>query len=330
MKTNLPTKQTTKEEVSVASNQTPLENIENLILNIRDKQVMLDRDLARLYDVETKVLNQAVKRNIERFPEDFMFQLSHEEFQSNLRSQIVTSSIEPYSNVDVSNLRSQIATSSDGQHGGVRYMPYVFTESGISMLSSVLRSKTAIQVNIEIMRAFVAMRHTLLANNQLFNRIENIEHNQLIMIQWKDKTESQINTLFQTLAKHKPPTEGVFHDGKIFDAYKFAADLIKSAKKSLVLIDNYVDESVLLMLSKRNAGVSAKIYTSHLSDALKLDLQKHNNQYPPIEIEKYTKAHDRFLIIDDTDVYHIGASLKDLGKKLFAFSKLNVSPRVIL
>ena len=127
-----------------------------------------------------------------------------------------------------------------------------------------------------------------------------------------------------------PPTEGVFHDGKIFEAYKFATDLIKSAKKSLILIDNYVDESVLLMLSKRNTGVSAKIYTSHLSDALKLDLQKHNNQYPPIEIEKYTKAHDRFLIIDDTDVYHIGASLKDLGKKLFAFSKLNVSPRVIL
>lgn len=127
-----------------------------------------------------------------------------------------------------------------------------------------------------------------------------------------------------------PPTEGVFHDGKIFEAYKFATDLIKSAKKSLILIDNYVDESVLLMLSKRNTGVSAKIYTSHLSDALKLDLQKHNNQYPPIEIEKYTKAHDRFLIIDDTDVYHIGASLKDLGKKLFAFSKLNISPKAIM
>ena len=127
-----------------------------------------------------------------------------------------------------------------------------------------------------------------------------------------------------------PPTEGIFHDGKIFDAYKFATDLIKSAKKSLVLIDNYVDESVLLMLSKRNAGVSAKIYTSHLSDTLKLDVQKHNMQYPPIEIEKYTKAHDRFLIIDDTDVYHIGASFKDLGKKLFAFSKLNVSPQMLL
>ncbi|MBQ2025349.1 MAG: virulence RhuM family protein [Paludibacteraceae bacterium] len=127
-----------------------------------------------------------------------------------------------------------------------------------------------------------------------------------------------------------PPTEGVFHDGKIFDAYKFATDLIKSAKKSLILIDNYVDESVLLMLSKRNAGVSAKIYTSHLSDALKLDLQKHNQQYPPIEIEKYTKAHDRFLIIDNIEVYHIGASLKDLGKKLFAFSKLNISPKAII
>ena len=152
---------------------------------------------------------------------------------------------------------------------------------------------------------------------------------------------SRIIFLEQKVAEHSekidffvrtslPPTEGVFHDGKIFDAYKFATDLIKSAKKSLVLIDNYVDESVLLMLSKRNAGVSAKIYTSHLSDALKLDLQKHNNQYLPIEIEKYTKAHDRFLIIDDTDVYHIGASLKDLGKKLFAFSKLNVSPKMLL
>ena len=330
MKTDLQTKQTTKQEVSVASNQTTLDNIENLILNIRDKQVMLDRDLARLYGVETKRLNEAVKRNIERFPEDFMFQLSHEEFESNLRSQTVTSSIEPYSNVDVSNLRSQIATSSDGQHGGVRYMPYVFTESGISMLSSVLRSKTAIRVNIEIMRAFVAMRHSLLANNQLFSRIENIEHNQLLMIQWKDKTDSQINTLFQTLAKHEPPTEGVFCNGQIFDAYKFATDLIKSAKKSLVLIDNYIDESVLLMLSKRNAGVTADIYTSQVTQTLKLDLLKHNTQYPPINIHKHTTSHDRFIIIDNTEVYHIGASLKDLGKKLFAFSKLNISPKMIL
>ena len=148
------------------------------------------------------------------------------------------------------------------------------------------------------------------------------EHKSII-----DKHEDKIDFFVRTSL---PPTEGVFHDGKIFDAYKFATDLIKSAKKSLVLIDNYVDESVLLMLSKRNTGVSAKIYTSHLSDALNLDLQKHNQQYPPIEIEKYTKAHDRFLIIDDTDVYHIGASLKDLGKKLFAFSKLNIEPSAIV
>jgi len=127
-----------------------------------------------------------------------------------------------------------------------------------------------------------------------------------------------------------PPTEGIFHNGQIFDAYKFATDLIKSAKKNLVLIDNYVDESVLLMLSKRSAGVSAKIYTSNLSKQLTLDLAKHNKQYPPIEIFMHTTSHDRFLIIDDAEVYHIGASLKDLGKKLFAFSKLNIPPGAIL
>ena len=295
----------------------PLENIENLILNIRGKQVMLDRDLARLYGVETRILNQAVKRNIERFPEDFMFQLSYDEFE-NWKSQIV-----------ISNWTSQNA-SSNSIIMGARKLPYAFTENGIAMLSGLLNSQTAIRVNIEIMRAFVAMRHTLLSNNQLFSRIENIEHNQLLMIQWKDKTDSQINTLFQTLAKHEPPTEGVFHNGQIFDAYKFATDLIKSAKKSLVLIDNYVDESVLLMLSKRNQGVTAKIYTSQITQQLRLDLQRHNTQYPPINIVRHTTSHDRFLIIDDTEVYHIGASLKDLGKKLFAFSKLNISPNMLL
>ena len=246
-----------------------------------------------------------------------MFQLSYDEFE-NWKSQIV-----------ISNWTSQNA-SSNSIIMGARKLPYAFTENGIAMLSGLLNSQTAIRVNIEIMRAFVAMRHTLLSNNQLFSRIENIEHNQLLMIQWKDKTDSQINTLFQTLAKHEPPTEGVFHNGQIFDAYKFATDLIKSAKKSLVLIDNYVDESVLLMLSKRNTGVSADIYTSPISQTLILDLQKHNHQYPPIKIHKHSTSHDRFLIIDNTEVYHIGASLKDLGKKLFAFSKLNISPKAIL
>ena len=309
-----------KKENQIVGNEVsvnPLESIENLILNIRGKQVMLDRDLARLYGVETKRLNEAVKRNIERFPEDFMFQLNKEEFE-NWKSQIVTS-----------NWMSQNATS-NSVIMGARKLPYAFTENGIAMLSGLLNSQTAIRVNIEIMRAFVAMRHTLLSNNQLFSRIENIEHNQLLMIQWKDKTDSQINTLFQTLAKHEPPTEGVFHNGQIFDAYKFATDLIKSAKKSLVLIDNYVDESVLLMLSKRKQGVTAKIYTSQITQQLRLDLQRHNTQYPPINIVKHTTSHDRFLIIDDTEVYHIGASLKDLGKKLFAFSKLNIPPNMLL
>ena len=316
MKTDLQAKQTAEKEV-LTSSQTPLENIENLILNIRGKQVMLDRDLARLYGVETKRLNEAVKRNIERFPEDFMFQLNKEEFE-NWKSQIVTS-----------NWMTQNATS-NSIIMGARKLPNAFTENGIAMLSGVLNSQTAIRVNIEIMRAFVAMRHSILANNQLFNRIENIEHNQLLMIQWKEKTDSQINTIFQTLAKHELPVEGVFHNGQIFDAYKFATDLIKSANKSLVLIDNYIDESVLLMLSKRKSGVTADIYTYPISQTLRQDLQKHNRQYSPINIHNHTTSHDRFLIIDDTEVYHIGASLKDLGKKLFAFSKLNIPPNAIL
>ena len=323
-----------KKENQIVGNEVsvnPLESIENLILNIRGKQVMLDRDLARLYGVETKVLNQSVKRNIERFPEDFMFQLNKEEFENIniLRSQFATSSKDS-SNKDITNLRSQSVTSSDNQHGGLRYMPYVFTESGVSMLSSVLRSQTAISVNIQIMRAFVAMRHSLISNSQLFNRIENLEHHQLLVMQRQDNTDAKIETLFNALAKHELPVEGVFHNGQIFDAYKFATDLIKSANKSLVLIDNYIDESVLLMLSKRKSGVTADIYTYPISQTLRQDLQKHNRQYSPINIHNHTTSHDRFLIIDDTEVYHIGASLKDLGKKLFAFSKLNIPPSAIL
>ena len=307
MKTNFQTKQTTEKEVSLTSNHATLENIENLILNIRDKQVMLDRDLARLYGVETKVLNQAVKRNIERFPERFMFQITENE-----KIKVVT-------NCDhLKDLRFSYQN------------PYVFTEQGVSMLSAVLKSDIAINTSIMIMDAFVAMRHSISSNQQIINRFENIEHHQLLMIERQDKTETQIEKIFKTLAKYKLPTEGVFCNGQIFDAYAFVTNLIKSANKSLVLIDNYIDESVLLMLSKRKPGVSADIYTFPISDALKLDLQKHNRQYTPINIHKHSTSHDRFLIIDNTEVYHIGASLKDLGKKLFAFSKLNINPNAIL
>jgi hypothetical protein len=294
-----------KEEL--LSTQTPLENIENLILNIRGKQVMLDRDLARLYGVETKRLNEAVKRNIERFPERFMFQLTDYEF------------VELVANCDrFSSLKHSTS------------FPFAFTEQGVSMLSAVLKSNIAINTSIMIMDAFVAMRHSLNNNFQLHNRVVLLEQNQLsnnILLQEHTK---QFEVIFDKLFKHDIPVEGIFHNGQIFDAYKFATDLIKSAKKSLVLIDNYIDESVLLMLSKRETGVSAKIYTSNLSKQLTLDLAKHNKQYPPIEIFMHTTSHDRFLIIDDTEVYHIGASLKDLGKKLFAFSKLNIPPSAIL
>ena len=298
--------------------QQPLEVIENLILNIRGKQVMLDRDLARLYGVETRTLNQAVKRNIERFPEDFMFQLAKEEV-INLKSQFVISSLE--------NIETEVDMFG---YGGRRTLPYAFTENGIAMLSSVLRSETAIHVNIQIMRAFVAMRHTLLNNNQLFNRIENIEHHQLLMIERQDKTESQIETLFQALSKYDLPKENVFYNNQLFDAHILMSQLIESAQKRIVVIDNYVDASVLTLLSKRRQGVLATVYTYKMSDQFSLDLEKHNGQYPTVAVYVSKKSHDRFLIIDDK-VYHVGASIKDLGKKLCAVTLLNsITPEEII
>ena len=289
----------------------PLENIENLIHVIRSKQVMLDRDLARLYGVEARALNQAVQRNIERFPEDFMFQLSKEEFE-NLRSQIVTSSEEEI-------LKSQNVISS---WGGIRKWPYVFTENGVAMLSSVLRSQQAISINIQIMRAFNAMRHFITSNAQVFQRVENIEKNILALNASKVDTDKKLEEVFRRLDDgNATPKQAVFYDGQIFDAYKFVNERIREAKKRIVLIDNYVDDSVLTMLDKRNKGVDAVVYTKNISRQLSLDFEKHNAQYSPIEVKQFDRAHDRFLCIDDT-VYLIGASLKDLGKKWFGFVKL--------
>ena len=266
--------------------------IESLIHIIREQQVMLDSDLARLYGVETKVLNQAVKRNIQRFPEDFMFQLTKEEC---LRSQIVTS---------------------NGGRGGSRYIPYVFTENGVAMLSSVLRSDKAIEVNINIMRAFSTMRNFLMNNAAIFQRMDQLEMKQL-------KTDEKVDAILDKLSDNDKPKEGVFFNGKIFDAYALVADLIRQAKTRIVVIDNYIDDSVLVQLSKRKPGVKVDIYDGQISRQLRQDVEKHNEQYPGVTLHKYTKAHDRFLVIDE-DVYHIGASLKDLGKKLFAFSKMDV------
>ena len=288
-----------------------LENIENLIRFIRGKQVMLDRDLARLYGVEARALNQAVQRNIERFPEDFMFQLSKEEFE-NLRSQIVTSSEEEI-------LKSQNVISS---WGGIRKWPYVFTENGVAMLSSVLRSQQAISINIQIMRAFNAMRHFITSNAQVFQRVENIEKNILALNASKVDTDKKLEEVFRRLDDgNATPKQAVFYDGQIFDAYKFVNERIREAKKRIVLIDNYVDETVLAMLDKRGKNVTAKVYTRNISRQLSLDFEKHNAQYTPIEVEQFDRAHDRFLCIDDT-VYLIGASIKDLGKKWFGFVKL--------
>ena len=292
------------ENNELTTNRDPLvvvDNIETLIKVIRGQQVMLDKDLATLYGVEAKVLNQAVKRNIERFPDDFRFQLTKEEC---LRSQIVT------------------LNEKQGQH--LKYMPYAFTEQGVAMLSSVLRSQTAIEVNIQIMRAFVSMRHFMVNNASVFSRLETIEYHQLEMQQHQQETDKRIDEVFRRLDEgNAKPKQGVFYNGQVYDAYTFVSDLIKSAKKRIVLIDNYVDETVLTLLDKRDNNVSAIIYTQQISRQFQLDIDRHNAQYAPIDVETFRLSHDRFLCIDD-DVYHIGASIKDLGKKWFGFSKMEI------
>lgn len=270
-------------------------DIQPMIKVIRGQQVMLDSDLSALYGVETRRLNEQVKRNIERFPDDFMFQLRKKELD---------------------NLMSQNATSS---WGGTRKLPYAFTEQGIAMLSSVLKSQTAVEVNIRIMRAFIAMRRFIATNAQLFQRLETIEYHQLEMKQHQEVTDRRIDEVFKRLDTDIPPMQGIFYDGQVFDAYRFVSDLIRKAKQSIVLIDNYVDDTVLTLLDKRSEGVSATIYTQRVSSQFQLDVDRHNSQYPLIEIKRFNKAHDRFLLIDNK-VYHIGASIKDLGKKWFGFT----------
>lgn len=273
-----------------------IQKIENAIYTIRGQQVLVDRDLAMLYQVETKVLNQAVKRNIERFPKRFRFQLTKEE------------TIELVTNCDRFKLL---------KHSSV--CPYVFTEQGVAMLSTVLRSATAVETSIKIMDAFVAMRHFVSFNAQLFQRLETIEYHQLEMKRRQEQTENRIDEIFDKINKSDMPQQGVFYDGQIYDAYTFVAGLVRIAECRIILIDNYVDDTVLTLLNKRNSNVAAYIYTDRISRNLQLDIDRHNSQYSPIMVGIYRMAHDRFLIIDDK-VYHIGASIKDLGKKLFGFS----------
>jgi hypothetical protein len=284
--------------------------VEQYILMLREQQVMLDSDLAEIYGVETKVLNQAVKRNIERFPESFRFQLNENELE-NLRSQAVTSSS-----------RSQIATSS--LHGGRRNLPYVFTEQGVAMLSAVLRSDIAIKTSISIMNAFVQMRKTIGNHQQLLQLSQDFTKHKL-------ETTEKFEQVFQALEKSdKIQAQGIFFDGQTYDAYDFVNKLIKKAKSSIIVIDNYIDDSVITQLTKKKKSVEVILLAKSFSKQLKLDIEKANTQYPTFKAINFTKAHDRFLILDKEEIYHIGASLKDLGKKWFAFSKLEKDSVTIL
>lgn len=267
--------------------------VEELIFTIRDKQVMIDYHLAQLYGVETKVLNQQVKRNIERFPERFRFQLDDDE-----RDKVVT----------ICDHLSKLKFSKSN--------PYAFTEQGVAMLSAVLRSETAVAVSVRIIDAFVEMRRFLSKDMNIIKRIDNLERSSM-------EADKKFDRIFSVIESGNVcSAQGIFFNGQVFDAYMFVTKLIRSATRSIVLIDNYVDESVLLMLDKREPNVSARIYTQNISSKLDLDLKKHNSQYEPIDVVLFRDAHDRFLLVDDK-VYHIGASLKDLGKKWFAFTLMN-------
>lgn len=284
--------------------------IENLIYVIRGRQVMLDSDLARLYGVETKYLKRAVKANIHRFPPDFMFELGQTEFDS---------------------LRCSFCTSNDKHsRGGTRYLPFAFTENGVAMLSSVLRSNTAIEVNIRIMRAFTAMRSFLMNNANVFRRLEAVEHHQLLLQDHLSDHDRKFEEIMSRLdRKESEVIEGFFFDGQIFDAYSLISDLIRKATVRIILIDNYVDDRVLKVLTKRREGVSAIIYTDPKHSQISSDLRRHNAQYAPVVVKNCQNVHDRFLIIDDT-VYFIGGSIKDLGKKIVAFSRMHQNPDSIL
>ena len=269
-------------------------DIEKRIFTFRNVQVMVDRDLAEMYNVQTKRLNEQVKRNLERFPDSFRFKLNQ------LEKNELVANCDRFKSL---------------KHSSV--LPYVFTEQGVAMLSAILKSETAIQVSIKIINAFVEMRKMSVVNTSLFQRLDNIELKQI-------EADQKFEQIFKALEKNNPvPNKGIFFEEQVFDAYVFVAELIKKAKTNLILIDNYIDETVLTLLSKRSKTVTATIYTKQINKQLQLDLAKHNQQYPLINIEIYANSHDRFLIIDQTELYHIGASLKDLGKKWFAFSKMD-------
>jgi hypothetical protein len=305
----------TSEKQIAVQNVSP-EKIQSRILVIRGAQVMLDRDLAELYGVSVKRLNEQVSRNIERFPSGFMFQLSVSEF-ADLKSQIATSSLDG----KLAHLKSQFATSS---WGGIRKAPKVFTEQGVAMLSAVLNSPTAILVSIAIMEAFVRMRHFMMDNAEVVCRMNVLEKKQM-------STDAKVDDILKRLDSTERPSQGVFYDGQLWDARALVLKLIGSAKRSLILIDNWATTETLDLFTKKRRGVKLTIFTSEhydkkhvphrkISDA---DIATFNAQYPHLAVRYNETFHDRFLIVDDKDLYLIGASLKDLGKKCFGFTKMD-------
>ena len=276
-------------------NEISNEEIKNLIYTIRGKQVMLDSDVARLFKYATKDLNRNVKNNIERFPEYYCFQLADEEYKS-LRCKNFT-----------------LNENGRGQHR--KYLPYVFTEYGITMLAGLLKSEVAVNVSIKIVNTFIEMRKFISANGQLFERLTNVEYKLL-------EHDKKFDEVFNQLQVEENIKQRIFFDGQIYDAYSLIIDIIKKANRKILIIDNYIDDSVLKMLTKKNKNVEVVILTSDKSNIEKIDIQKFNKEYPILKVAKTNKFHDRFIVIDNKEMYHLGASIKDLGKKCFGINKI--------
>ena len=293
------------------------EEIKNLIYTIRGKQVMLDSEVAILYHYPTKRINEAVNRNKQRFPENFCFQLTEEEYKSLRFKNFTFNEINSKDINEDNSLRSQIATldESAGRGKHRKYLPYVFTEQGIAMLSGLLKNDIAIQVSINIMNAFVEMRKFLAVNGQLFERLTNVEYKLL-------EHDKKFDKVFDQLQNEENIKQKIFFEGQIYDAYSLIIDIFKKANKKILIIDNYIDDSVLKMLTKKNKNIEVVILTSDKSNIQKIDIQKFNKEYPILKVAKTNKFHDRFIVIDNKEMYHLGASIKDLGKKCFGINKI--------
>lgn len=298
----MPDKEPAMTEASIALSDDM--QIRNMIYTVRGQKVMLDSDLAELYEVETKALNRAAKRNEDRFPEDFRFKLTREELD-NLRCQIGT-------------LAGQDADSSIGR----TYLPHVYTEQGVAMLSGVLRSKVAIDMSVRIMRAFVEMRHFIADNAHMFEQIRSIDHR---LDSLERSTDERFERVFDYMEAHEAPKQKVFFEGQVYDAFELLISLVQRAKHKIVLVDGYVDTGTLNILAKKQPGVSATVWTHPKTSLTARDVATFNAQYPALEVKHATSFHDRFLILDGTEGYLIGASLKDAGRKGFAITKLEDS-----